>query len=115
MIEIEIKIPGFVTKFFNKFSVREEIEDLKYNLYNYPEDWTVDAQIATMCHGETGITLWITSGWKYLDLWPKKNAFTKREKKYLWKAIKPILKDSSIEKLSDFAKLMDKINKTQGD
>ncbi len=116
MKEIEINLPNWVTRFFGKHKIREEVKQLAFNLENYPEDWTVDAQRATLCHDETRVALWIISGWKFLDFWPKKEAFTKKEQKYLWKPIDKIInrKGASLTvQSSDFAKLMKQIKEAQ--
>ena len=119
MKEIEIKLPKWVTRFCNKNAIREEVKQLAYNLNNFPEDWTVGTQRATMCHDETKIALWVANGWEYLDFWPKKEAFSKKEKKYLREPISKILNKgercSFATGLRDFAKLMKQINETQGE
>lgn len=114
-IEIEIKIPNFIKKLFTKPEIRKEVQELKYNLEKYPEDWSLDSGGNVIYHTRTKIGLWVANGMYYLDFWPEQNAFTTREQKYLWLHVKRIrdkIKASLTVSKSptDFSKLMDQIN-----
>lgn len=89
-MEIEINFPKIKwSKFFKKPEIREEVQKLKYSLVEFPDEWE-NSSSHTIQHKKLNIKLWVSNGWEYLDFWPKINAFTKREQKYLWKAVQNV-------------------------
>jgi len=113
--EIEINFPKIKwPKFFKKRMVRKEIEELQFNLENYPEDWELNSTKRSVIHNKTGIVLWMANGWQFLDFYSALDAFTAKEQKYLGKSVNKIINKKVPSKgmgATDFQKLMKQINK----
>ena len=111
-MEIEINFPKIRwPKFLKKTKpvIREEVRRLKRSLEEFPDEWE-GSGVHTITHKELDINLWVSNGWEYLDFWPKIEAFTKSEQKYLWDAAKNIQnRCKTVAKEQDWAEAIRKL------